>query len=199
VSAERVVRAYRRFDETCVRLTQGQHADMAFESREVVAVAEYIDMITGKTAVLLSLCAELGALIAGQDDETVAHYAQFGLDSGLAFQVIDDILGIWGDETRIGKSASTDITTKKKTIPVLFGLEKSAELQTLYATTNKPNEAFVSQVVRLLDENGAREFATEKANAYTQSALGNLEAAQPQGEAYTALNQLTAMLLNRDF
>lgn len=199
VPAERVVRAYGRFDETCVRLTQGQHADMAFETKEAVTVNEYIDMITGKTAVLLSLCAELGALIAGQDAETVAHYAQFGLDAGLAFQVIDDILGIWGDEVRIGKSASTDITTKKKTIPVLYSLEKSAELQALYAATNQPDEAFVAQVVGLLNENGAREFATQKADAYTQSALGNLEASHPQGDAYTALNQLTAMLLNRDY
>jgi len=199
VSADRVVRALRRFDETGVRLTQGQNADMTFETRDVVSVAEYIDMITGKTAVLLSLCAELGALIAGQDDQTIARYARFGLDSGLAFQVIDDILGIWGDESLIGKSASTDITTKKKTLPVLYGLEKSKELQALYAAIKNPDDAFVNQVVTLLDNYGARKFATEKATAYTQSALGNLEAAQPAGEAYTALNQLTDMLLNRDY
>lgn len=198
VPADRVVRALRRFDETCVRLTQGQHADMGFEKRDRVSVAEYIEMITGKTAVLLSLCAELGALVAGQDDTTIAHYAQYGLDAGLAFQVIDDILGIWGDETRIGKSASTDIATRKKTLPVLYGLEKSAALQQLYVQ-EVPDEIFVPQVVELLNETGARDFATAKAAAYTQSALGNLEAAHPGGPAYTALNQLTGMLLRRDY
>lgn len=198
VSADIVVRALRRFDETCVRLTQGQHADMAFENRDVVTVDEYIDMITGKTAVLLSLCAELGGLIAGQNDETVAHYAQYGLNAGLAFQVIDDILGIWGDEALIGKSASTDITTKKKTLPVLFGLEQSAALRKLYETA-EADDTFVENVVSLLNENGARDYATEKAAAYTATALGSLEAAHPQGEAYVAINQLTDMLLNRDY
>ncbi|MCP4358164.1 MAG: polyprenyl synthetase family protein [Chloroflexi bacterium] len=198
VSANIVVRALRRFDETCVRLTQGQQADMAFETRDTVMVDEYLDMITGKTAVLLSLCAELGALIAGQNKQTVSHYTQFGLDAGLAFQVIDDILGIWGDESLIGKSASTDISTKKKTLPVLYGLEKSAALRNLYLSA-EPDNAFVEQVVALLNEIGSRDFATQKATAYTQSALGNLEAAHPRGEAYTALHQLTDMLLNRDY
>lgn len=198
VPAERVVRALRRFDETCVRLTQGQHADMGFEERDQVSVADYIEMITGKTAVLLSLCAELGALVAGQDDTTIAHYAQYGLDAGLAFQVIDDILGIWGDELLIGKSASTDISTKKKTLPILYGLEQSAELQNLF-TQQETDNHFVNQAVALLNQTGARDFATAKATAYTQSALGNLEAAHPTGPAYIALNQLTDMLLKRDY
>lgn len=198
VPAERVVRALRRFDETCVRLTQGQHADMSFEQRDRVSVDEYIDMITGKTAVLLSLCSELGALIAGADDDTIAHYHQFGLNCGLAFQAIDDILGIWGDESLIGKSASTDITTKKKTLPVLYGLAQSQKLCQLYMQP-ETDDAFVQQTIELLNQTGAREFAVEKAAAYTQHALANLEAAHPTGIAYAALNQLTDMLLKRDF
>lgn len=198
VPAERVVWALRRFDETCIRLTQGQHADMDFEKRDRVGVDEYIEMITGKTAVLLSLCGELGALIAGQDPETIDHYGQFGLNAGLAFQVIDDILGIWGDEAVIGKSASTDISTKKKTLPVLFGLANNDALCHLYEQANT-DEAFVQQTIALLDEMGAREFAREKAQAYSQQALGHLEAAQPQGAAYVALDQLTKHLLQRDF
>jgi geranylgeranyl diphosphate synthase type I len=171
---------------------------MRFEKQERVGVAEYIEMITGKTAVLLSLCAELGALVAGQDDKTIAHYAQFGLDAGLAFQVIDDILGIWGDETLIGKSASTDISTKKKTLPVLYGLENSSELRQHY-TQDAANELFVPQAVERLNQTGARDLATSKAAAYSQHALGNLEAAHPSGPAYTALNQLTDMILNREY
>ncbi|MBE2221269.1 MAG: polyprenyl synthetase family protein [Anaerolineae bacterium] len=198
VSADIVVQSLRRFDETCVRLTQGQQADMDFETRAQVSTDEYIDMITGKTAVLVSLSMELGALIAGADPATVKNYAQFGLDLGLAFQVIDDILGIWGDEAIIGKSASTDITTKKKTLPVLYGLAQSQELQTLYATA-EPNQAFVQQVVTLLGENGADTYAKEKATSYSHSALQNIEGANPQGKAGQALYQLTDMLLKRDF
>ncbi|MFO7539187.1 MAG: polyprenyl synthetase family protein [Chloroflexota bacterium] len=203
VPAERVVTALRRFGETCVALTIGQHHDMDFETRGEVTVEEYLAMIEGKTAVLLSLCAELGALIAGQDAATTAHYATFGRDLGLAFQVKDDILGIWGDEERTGKSAATDIETKKKTLPVLYGLNQSETLRRLYGESKpaqaEPDEGFVTAVITHLDQSGAYDFASGKAAQYSQSALDHLEAAQPGGSAYTALYQLTNMLLQRDF
>ncbi|MBK8906117.1 MAG: polyprenyl synthetase family protein [Anaerolineaceae bacterium] len=198
VVAETAVTALRRFDETCVRLTQGQHADMDFERREVVSVDEYLAMITGKTAVLLSLCTELGALIAGADQETVHHYAEFGLNLGLAFQVIDDILGIWGDEAVIGKSASTDILTKKKTLPVLYGLNHNGALRQLYEQ-EQTDETFVQQAIQVLNTTGARDYAIQRATYYSENALQHLEEAAPSGPAYAALNQLAAMLLQRDF
>ena len=197
IAAETAVHALRIFDETCVRLTQGQHADMDFETRELVSVDEYLAMIRGKTAVLLSLCTELGALIAGCAQETVHNYAQFGLNLGLAFQVIDDILGIWGDEAVIGKSASTDILTKKKTLPVLYGLSQDNTLQQLYKHEST-DEQFVQEVIRLLNITGARSFAVQRATFYSQTALQHLEEAQPSGAAYTALIQLSDMLLQRD-
>lgn len=198
VAAETAVHALRRFDETCVRLTQGQHADMDFETRDEVTVEEYLAMITGKTAVLLSLCTELGALIARADEATVHHYAQFGLNLGLAFQVIDDILGIWGDEALIGKSASTDILTKKKTLPVLYGLSQNGALRQLYQQeTTDP--VFVQEAIRVLDSTGARDFATERAADYSQTALQHLDAAAPSGPAFAALNQLSDMLLKRNY
>lgn len=196
VPPDRVVRALRRFDETCVELTQGQHADIAFETREQVSVEEYIAMITGKTAVLVALCAELGALVAGRDDETVAHYATFGRDLGLAFQVLDDILGIWGDEALIGKSAASDIETRKKTLPVLYGLAQSEALRALY--TNPVNEGtFVKQVVRELDQVESRTYAERQAGEYSTSALSHLEAAEPVEPGYRFLQQLASKLLNR--
>jgi geranylgeranyl diphosphate synthase type I len=198
VAAETAVHALRRFDETCIRLTQGQYADMDFETRDVVTVDEYLAMITGKTAVLLSLCTELGALIAGCNTQTVYNYAQFGLNLGLAFQVIDDILGIWGDEAVIGKSASTDILTKKKTLPVLYGLSQNGALRKLYKHETT-GEAFVQQAINVLNTTGARDYATQRATYYSQNALQHLEEARPSGPAFAALNQLSAMLLQRDF
>lgn len=192
-----VVQSLRRFDETCLALTQGQHADMDFETRDQVSVDEYLAMITGKTAVLISLSAELGALIAGADADTVTHYAQFGKSLGLAFQVIDDILGIWGDEARTGKSAATDISTKKKTLPVLYGLAQSAELAQLYA--GDVDDGFVETAVTLLDQANAHSYAREKAAAYSQTALTSLQATQASGPAAAALQQLADMLLKRDY
>ncbi len=193
-----VVRALRRFDETCLSLTHGQYNDMDFETREVVQVDEYIEMTTGKTAALLSFCAELGAIIAGQDENSIAHYAEFGLNLGLAFQVIDDILGIWGDESKTGKSAATDIITKKKTLPVLYGLERSAALTGLYRHAEADDD-FVREVVTLLDELGAREYASDRAVTYSADARKHLQDANPSGEAGEALLQLADLLMRRDY
>ena len=193
VPAEIVVQALRRFDETCLELTQGQQADMQFETRAKVTVEEYLAMIRGKTSVLLALCAELGALITGRPAETVAHYAQFGLNLGLAFQVLDDILGIWGDEALIGKSATSDIETRKKTLPVLYGLSQSAALRQLYAEPANGVD-FVTQVVAKLDEVDAQPFAVERANHYSELALSHLG---KTGGNTAVLESLTNQLLSR--
>ncbi len=195
---EIVVQALRRFDETCVALTQGQYTDMSFEDRKEVDVAEYIAMITGKTAVLIALSAELGALVAGVEDDRVQAFADFGLNLGLAFQVLDDVLGIWGDEVVTGKSVATDITTRKKTLPVLYGLPRNQALRELYDGDATDGE-FVRQVVALLDDAGARAYTINEAERYTRQATSSLIVAQPSGSAAEALDILTGILLRRDF
>lgn len=196
VTPDVVVHAARRFDETCMALTLGQHRDMIYESRMDVSVEDYLQMIGGKTAALLALCGELGSLVAGADDETIHHYAEFGRNLGLAFQIKDDILGIWGDEGAIGKSSATDIETRKKSLPVLFGLSQSPELKRLYQS-EECDDAFVTQVVQLLDECGARDFANTQAEKYSQESLEHLQAAAPQGPAAEALQELATQLLAR--
>lgn len=199
VPAETVVQAFRRFDDTCLRLTMGQDADMLFETMPRVDIEQYIDMITGKTSVLISLCAELGAMIAQADAKTVAHYKAYGLNLGLAFQMIDDLLGIWGDEAEIGKSASTDITTRKKTLPVLYGLAKGEDerLAALYDDESVDLTPLVPEVVERLTAVGAREFTQLKAKEYTDLALTHLKAADPQGAGKEGLLGLTERLLGR--
>ncbi len=196
--AEIVVSALKRLDETCIDLTIGQYADMSFENRDDVTVEEYIEMIGRKTAALLSFCTELGALTAACDEETKNHYAAFGRDVGLAFQVRDDVLGIWGKESIIGKSAATDIVTRKKSLPVLFGLSQSAEMRKLYKN-EESDETFVTKVVSLLEKVRAREYAESREHAFTESAKAHLEAANPKGLAADALRQLSSLLLNRAF
>ncbi len=195
VGAETAVTALRRFDETCVALTNGQYHDMDFETRNTVSVTEYVAMITGKTAVLLSHSAELGGMIAGANAETIAHYANFGLNLGLAFQIQDDILGIWGNEALTGKSAATDISTKKKTLPVLYGLSQSKPLQTLYQSA--VDDAFVGRAIEFLDEVEARQRAERETAVYSQKAIAHLTAAAPTGDGKTALFDLTNTLLTR--
>jgi geranylgeranyl diphosphate synthase, type I len=197
VDAAAVVEAARRFDRTCVQLTEGQHHDMCFETRDEVAVDEYLHMINGKTAALLALCGELGALVAGASKVTVRHSADFARDLGLAFQVKDDILGIWGDEEAIGKSAATDVETRKKTLPVLYGLEQDGALRALYRQREN-GDTFVAEVVSLLDEVGARAYAQQEAERYSTSALHHLEATGAERQAGQALLELANMLLKRE-
>ncbi len=192
-----VVQAFQLYDDTCFRLTQGQYADMDFETRDEVSVGEYIEMITSKTAALLSLSAELGALVADAPREIVEHYAAFGLNLGLAFQVVDDILGIWGNESVTGKSVATDIVTRKKTLPVLYGLGISESLRALYRD-GAADKSFVTDVVNILEAEGAKEFAAEQAKRYSDAAVHHLQAASPQGKSGDALFQLVDMLLMRE-
>ena len=126
-SAEVVLRAQGLFQQTCVKLTQGQYLDMWYENMDNLALDAYWSMVAGKTAALLACCTEMGALLGGADMAVCDKYHQFGHLLGLAFQAQDDLLGIWGDVERIGKSTSSDLFTKKKTLPVIFGLQKNGE------------------------------------------------------------------------
>lgn len=191
VPADVQIEARNRFDQTCLRLTQGQFLDMSFEARSGVTVDEYLEMIDGKTAALVSGTAAIGAILARSD--RVDHYARFGRMLGLAFQIEDDLLGIWGDPAITGKSAASDIASRKKTLPVLYGLQHSEKLRALYAAP----EMNVPRVVELLEQAGAKESAATIADDYTQKALIALDAARPQGEAADALRQLAMSLLRR--
>ena len=134
--AEIVLNALRLFDEMCVRLTEGQYLDMSFEGRLDVSVDDYFNMIAGKTGALLAASPEIGAVIGGAAPEVSDAYRRFGAALGRAFQLRDDVLGIWGDEAVTGKSAASDILSKKKSLPVLYGLAHpavGAELRRLYA------------------------------------------------------------------
>jgi geranylgeranyl diphosphate synthase type I len=191
VPPDRQIAAHRRFSRTCLRLTQGQHLDLDFESRGDVSTDDYLEMIGGKTAALISGAAAIGAIIAGSDK--VDDYSEFGAGLGLAFQIHDDVLGVWGDPQLTGKSAASDIAGRKKTLPILYGLEHSAEFRALYDAP----EIDVPRAVQLLEHTGANEYAEQMAGAYTQKAMSALDAARPTGEAGGMLRELSAYLLNR--
>lgn len=183
-------------DRNCLELTKGQYLDLSFERRDRVSVDEYMAMIAAKTAALAAASTEIGALVAGASTGRVGQYRAFGYALGLAFQIQDDILGIWGDEHVTGKSVSTDIQTRKKSLPVVYGLERSETLRKLYATETL-TAAKVAQVVQHLDTIGARTYAQGQVRIYSDAAIQHLKAAEPQGEAGEALFELTHRLIGR--
>lgn len=191
VPAERVLAVRAIFDQACLALTHGQYLDLSFESRERVSVDEYVDMISGKTSALIGAAAAIGSALAGS--EAVALYKTFGRELGLAFQIQDDVLGIWGDEALTGKSAESDIATRKKTLPVVYALERSEKLRALYAAP----EVDVPAAVAALDAAGARAFAEQAARQHHQRALKALCASGASGDAGQALFELAKSLLAR--
>ena len=198
ITPDIAVQVWRIFNRTNQELTRGQHLDMRFEKQLTVTTDEYISMITGKSAALIAACAQMGALIGAGDPERAAHFYDYGLNLGIAFQIRDDILGIWGDPVVTGKSAATDILSRKKSLPVLYGLEKSPALDALYLREPFGN-AEVNSAVDILNAVGAQAYAQENETRYYRAALDALERANPQGEAADGLMKLTESLFKRAY
>jgi geranylgeranyl diphosphate synthase, type I len=176
-----VLRLMRLYDETCLALCEGQYIDIATgESSELMSIDAYFDMIGRKTAALIAASIEAGALLATDDENVIARYRAFGWALGIAFQLNDDLLGIWGAEQATGKAAS-DVAHKKKTLPVIYavehaGAEDRARLLELYAR-EEPSPAELDEIVHILERVGARDYTRDTARRYRDQALAELDAA----------------------
>jgi geranylgeranyl diphosphate synthase type I len=191
-----VVKAAQILHDTCLDLTRGQYMDLFYEERLDLTVDDYWPMVAGKTAALLAGCTSIGAVLGGADEATVEAYRSFGHYLGLAFQVQDDLLGIWGDEALTGKSAASDLVEGKNSLPVLVGLGKKGKFAERWKQGPiQPGE--VEEVARLLASESAYQYTIEASKQMTDLALNNLRAADPQGAAGVALFELTEKLLNR--
>ena len=190
------LRAIAILPETTIRLTQGQYLDLAYEHRQDLSIEDYWPMIAGKTAALISACTSLGAIVAEQDSTIVAAYKEFGHLLGLAFQVRDDILGIWGDAALTGKSTASDLEAKKKSLPVLFGLAQKGPFASRWAQ-GPINPKEVRSIAFQLESEGGRAYAEEQTSRLTQQAQEALSQAKPQGEPGDALRELAAQLVER--
>jgi geranylgeranyl diphosphate synthase, type I len=186
----------RILDDACLELTRGQHLDIAFESRETVSLEEYQRMIEGKTGALLAAATQAGAALGGADELRQRAYRSFGLHLGLAFQVQDDFLGIWGESERTGKAPGDDLRTRKKSFPIAVGLSDSPEFRQRWSGQDR-DEAAVRAMIRLLEQSGARARTEAAAESHTRHALEALAQAQPQSPAAEELESLSARLLRR--
>jgi len=184
-SAGTVLRVMELLHQTCLELCTGQYLDLAFQSAQLVSLADYERMISGKTAALFSASAAIGAILGTADgggEQVVDAYRGFGTELGLSYQIVDDILGIWGDPAVTGKSAASDLLERKKTLPVLYALHWEQErgytdLPTIYAQS-VASEDHLSTVLALLARCGAHEHARNRARQHCQRALDYLNAAQ---------------------
>ena len=195
--AETVLKVADVLHNTCLDLTRGQFMDMSYEERDDLTTDDYWPMIAGKTAALLSACCHIGAILGGASEEQQDAYKSFGQYLGLAFQVQDDILGIWGNETVTGKSVASDLVEGKNSLPVLAGL--SANKKFAERWRQGPIHAFeVEEMAKLLATEGGYVIAHDASRQMTDLALLNLREAEPQGEAGDALFDLAEKLLKRE-
>ncbi len=186
-------------NDTCLTLTGGQNLDIAFESKELVTEEDYFVMIGGKTAALLSASCDLGAIIAETSPQNRKALRSFGEAIGLAFQAWDDWLGIWGDEQKTGKSTSSDLISKKKTLPILYASRESKEFKERFLK-EEISEANIQEFIRLIDDSGAREYTEKITKKYSDSAENSINSlTAPELDAKFALNDILKYLINRDY
>ncbi|MBN1486420.1 MAG: polyprenyl synthetase family protein [Anaerolineae bacterium] len=195
--AEQVLYALDRYNITTLQLTEGQCLDMSFEKADYVAEETYLKMVAGKTAALLALSCELGGIIAQASKERVTALHTFGHALGMAFQMQDDLLGLWGNPARTGKPVGSDLQRHKKTLPILHGLSQSEELRTLLSEL-AIDKAAVDRALEILETTGSRAYTEARAQDYHNKAMEALERAQGSGEAQEALLKLAERLLNRE-
>ncbi|TFH37890.1 MAG: polyprenyl synthetase family protein [Anaerolineales bacterium] len=197
ISPASIIRIHNLLDQASLELTIGQHLDMDFEARGSVQVDEYMEMIAGKTGALLYAACAAGALVGGADEAKFALYGEFGRNVGLAFQMYDDLLGIWGDSKSTGKPAGDDIRSRKKTLPILYGIQNSGPARTRWEGSLS-SEAQVGAMIQALEDTGARAHTLKQAEQFTQRALISLhqaQALQPYGDK---LEKLSLRLLKRE-
>lgn len=180
-SDARVLALMRLYDQTCLALSEGQFMDIWTAENDVpMSVDFYFDMIGRKTAALIAASVQAGAMLATEDDEVIQAYHRFGWALGLAFQLNDDLLGIWGDEQATGKEPS-DIAKKKKTLPVIYALERAApeDRERLLAVVRlrEPAEADIAEARSIIERTGARSYTRERARAHRDEAVQQLERA----------------------
>jgi geranylgeranyl diphosphate synthase type I len=191
------IKAHQIIPHACLTLTQGQYLDLAYETKGDLSLSDYWPMIQGKTASLLATCTELGALLAGVSDKEINIYRMFGENIGLAFQVQDDILGIWGDSALTGKSTESDLVSGKKSLPVLYALEKGGEFSKRWIRGAIKSEE-VLELADVLKAEGAYDYAKGQASTLNAQALECLEKVNLKGSAAAALIELANQLTCRE-
>ncbi|WP_019948753.1 polyprenyl synthetase family protein [Hymenobacter aerophilus] len=193
----------RRFSQTAAEVCEGQQWDMEFETRTDISIAQYLDMIRLKTAVLLGFALELGARLGGASEADADHLRQFGVDIGLAFQLRDDLLDVYGDAATFGKRVGGDILSDKKTFLLLTAQAQASPAQqaVLAQHIGQPvadKEAKIAAVRAIYDELEIRPQTEALINDYFVDALQHLERVAAPETRKKPLHQLALQLLERE-
>jgi geranylgeranyl diphosphate synthase type I len=200
---DRVLAARRAVSEACNEMVEGQHMDLTFERRTDVSLPEYTAMISRKTGALFAASLAAGALMAGAGPDEAARLGDFGRQLGLAFQIRDDILGIWGEGTATGKPVGADIAKRKKSLPVVHAFQQvvGPDRDVLRKAYAKPEieESDIDDVLDVLQRWNARYFAQGLAEDHRARAMAALAQTAIPPSARFKFDELTAFILEREY
>jgi len=200
---DKAVRVFETMSQACLWTAEGQILDMDFETRERVSTDEYVIMIANKSATLIEAAAKIGALLSTDDEQVIDAYAHFARQLGIAFQVRDDYLGVWGNQQQTGKSTTSDIREKKKAYPFLAAIEHAsasdqAALHRIYAQASL-SESDIQTVLDIMNRAGAMEQTDTIARQYFDTALASLARTGVQNQTQDLLRDLAFFLVQRDY
>jgi geranylgeranyl diphosphate synthase type II len=192
------------FNKTAIEIYEGQQWDMDYENRSDVTVDEYVNMIRLKTSVLLGCALKTGALIAGADDQQADLLYQAGVNMGLAFQLRDDVLDVWGDPVTFGKEIGGDIMNNKKTFLLINAMQlaQGDDADELRHWLNDPyatRDNKVAGVTALYERLGVRQLAEDAIAHYNDLAIAAFNQANIPDEAKNAFIGLANRLSGRTF
>ncbi len=184
--------------ETCIHLTHGQHLDISNEGLDEISIEDYLIMIEGKTAALIGASMQMGVILAGSSLPCQDLANRLGRSIGMAFQIIDDILGIWGETGMTGKSNESDLLSRKLSLPIIYGIRQNDTFARRWRQGPFTAEE-IPGVVAILEEEGARKFAESKAEDYTAEASAIFEKLDIMNEASLVLKGLFERLITRKY
>ena len=200
VPSDKLPKVLRLFNKMATEICEGQQYDVDFESMEHVTKDEYLMMIRLKTSVLLATALQIGAYIADADEQAQEALYQFGINIGLAFQIQDDILDVWGDPKTFGKAVGGDISCNKKTFVYLEAMrrlgDEAKNLEQWYSQVLEDNTEKIAAVKAIFEQLGVREACEAVVEDYTQKALAILDTL-PQNVATDQLRHLAHKLHTR--
>ena len=191
------------YNRTAMEIYEGQQYDVDFETRNDVTVDEYIEMIRLKTSVLLGCACKMGALIGGADEATAQLFYKVGENLGLAFQLQDDMLDVWGDEATFGKAIGGDIMNNKKTFLLINAMQRATgdhkvELSLWLSTPNASRAVKVPAVTAIYDALNLRDLSLDAINRYNDEALEALSKIAISDEARSEFANFITRLVKRD-
>lgn len=194
----------RLFNKTAAEVCEGQQFDMNFEAYETVSEADYINMIRLKTAVLLGLSLQMGALLAGAEKSDAQKLYDFGMNIGVGFQLKDDLLDVFADQAKFGKQVGGDIIANKKTFLLIKALElakgpTAEKLNYWLNQTEFDKEEKVKEVKKVYDELGIKALTEAKMQFYFQAGFDQYDLIHFKNESYfQELKQITQDLIHRE-